>query len=339
MAAGILFPSVTASAGGTGFDRAIDVALPRVVRLYGVKAGLSAAYGSGVLISGDGLVVTVSSLLLDAENLRAVTNDGVTYAADVVHMDDEIQLALLRLHALPSYDRRGRVVPAETIEPSHFAFFEPGSSADLRPGDWVLAVGNPFKVSVGDEPLSITAGVFSTRTRLDAKRKTRDFPYRGQVLVIDAITSNPGAPGGPLLSLDGQWVGLIGRVVTSNLTHTHFNHALPVETVMQFVQQALNPSTDEQADSLPEPYHGIKLFELGYQKNLVYLERVKPGSPAHVAGLRKDDLIVSVDGRSVTDIAAFREIVRTKQPGESLRLAVIRGDQIKNLILVLEEQP
>ena len=336
----VLAPVSSVCASGGGFERAVESAAPRTVRLYGAKAGLSAGYGSGVLISGDGLVVTVSSLLLDADRLRAVTADGTTYGADVLGTDDKRQLALLRLEPAPSYDRRGRLLAGQTIQGDTFPYFEPGDSEALRPGDWILAAGNPFKIAVGAEPVSVTVGVFSTRTRLDAKRKTRDFPYRGDVLVIDTITSNPGAPGGPLVDLDGQWVGLIGRVVRSNLTHTNFNYALPVEVVMAFVESVLQPAAQvaRQPETRPEAYHGIELFELGFRKKMVYVDRVKRGSPARTAGLKKDDLIVSVDGRSTTNIEAFNEIMRTKAPGDRLDLTVIRDDAIKHVTLVLEEK-
>ncbi len=323
---------------GSGFDRAIDRASPATVRLYGAKAGLSAGYGSGVLISGDGLVVTVYSLLLDAEHLRAVTFDGTTYGAELIGSDRELQLALLRLTPQSRYDRRGHLIPEERIQADTFDYLEPSDSTVLRPGDWVLAAGNPFKVAEGAERVSVTAGVFSTRTRLDAKRKVRDFPYRGEVLVIDTITSNPGAPGGPLVNLDGAWIGLVGRVVRSTRTHTNLNYALPVEVVTAFVESVLDPSTHalEEMQDRPEVYHGIDLFELGYQKKMVYVDRVKRGSPARVAGLRKDDLIVSIDGHSVTDIESFKEIMRTKAPGDRVKIVVIRDDDIKNLSLELE---
>jgi serine protease Do len=210
----------------------------------------------------------------------------------------------------------------------------------LKPGQWIVAAGNPFKVAQGGEPVSVTVGTFSARTHLDARRKTRDFPYRGEVLIIDAITSNPGAAGGALVDIDGQWVGMIGRVVTSNLTHTHLNYAIPVEVVASFIDSVLHPRSEQEvvsaADAKPA-YHGIKLFEMGYQKKLVYVDRVKRGSPAKKAGIKQDDLIISVDGRRVSDIESFNEIMAAKSPGDKLDLAVIRADRLLNVELVLEE--
>ncbi len=336
---GVSDPDVSRRASGAGYDRAIEALAENTVRLYGLKAGLSAGYGSGVLVSDDGLVVTVFTLLLDADNLRVVTPDGTTYGADVVGTDDETQLALLRLRTLPRYDRRGRRIPGGSVGPGSFSCLAPGDSFSLSPGDFVIAGGNPFKVSQGDEPISVTVGVFSARTELDARRKTREFPYHGEVLVIDAITSNPGAPGGPLVNLDGAWVGMIGRMVVSNLTHTNFNYALPVEIVMDFVRRVLDPvaaGADEATADRPQPYHGIKLFELGYQKKLVYVDRVKRSSPAKRAGIKRDDLIVSVNGRQVNDIQTFRRIVARKRPGDTLHLVMIRNEKLRNVSVTLE---
>lgn len=331
-------PATRGSDGG-GFDRAIEALSARTIRLYGLKAGLSAGYGSGVLVSDDGLVVTVLSLLLDADNLRAVTPDGTTYGADLVGSDEDVQLALLRLRSLPRYDRRGRRLSGGEVGPGAFPFFEPGDADALVPGDFAIAAGNPFKVAQGDEPISVTVGVFSTRTELDARRKTRDFPYHGEVLVIDAITSTPGSPGGPLVNLDGAWVGLVGRMVVSNRTHTNFNYAIPVGTVMDFVARVLDPAASASKEASADrvrPYHGIKLFELGYRKKLVYVDRVRRGSPARRAGVRKDDLIVSVNGQQVNDIETFKRIVNAKRPGDKLRLVMIRNEELRNVTLELE---
>lgn len=331
-------------ASGGGFDRAIAALSSRTVRLFGLKAGLSVGYGSGVLISDDGLVVTVASLLLDADNLRAVTPDGTMYGADVLATDETVQLALLRLRSVPRYDRRGRRVPGGAVGPGMFDYFQPGDSRALSPGDFAIAGGNPFKVSQKEEPISVTAGVFSARIALDARRKTRAFPYHGEVLVIDAITSTPGSPGGPLVNLEGAWVGVIGRMVVSNRTHTNFNYAIPVEVVMDFVTSVLHPEAADSrhaagaggSESEGVPYHGIKLFELGYQKKMVYVDAVKRGSPARRAGVRKDDLIVSVNGLQVNDIETFKRIVSAARPGDTLRLVMIRNEKLRNVTLELE---
>ncbi len=323
-----------------GFNHAIETVGPRCVRLYGLKAGLSAGYGSGTLVSDDGMVVTVMSLLLDSERLRVVTQDGNVYGAKVLTTDANLQLALLKLVPLPRYNLRGERAPDPPSGPGAFKYFPPGDSRKLFPGEWVIAAGNPFKVAEGREHVSVTRGVFSARTDLDAKRKARDFPYQGEVLAIDAITSTPGTPGGPLVDIEGNWVGIIGRLVISNRTHTNFNYAVPVEVVHGFVTRYLDPDSapdESTTDTGLEPYHGLKLFEMGYQKDLVYVERVKRNSPAKKARIKKDDLIVSLNGRKVGDVDAFRKIIRTKSAGDRIDVTLIRNNKLVNTTLTLEE--
>ena len=328
---GIAMSGAPVQAGG--FDRAINKVMPRVMKLYGLSAGLEKGYGSGVLISERGMVLTVFSLLIDSKDIRAVAFDGTTYGASVVARDRNRQLALLQLK--PFLDPETKT---STAIPDTFPFFDLGHESELHPGDWVLSAGNAFKIASGAEPVSIAHGVFSARTRLDARRRRKDFPYRGDVLVIDAITSNPGAPGSALVNLSGEFVGLIGREVVSNLTHTHFNCAVPRDVLARFVDESVNAdahadtllaerrSMDDNASKRFDP--GIRLNRLGYRKVLPFVERVVSGSPAAEAGVRPDDLILSMNGRNISDANTYRDRLSALQPGDSVNLVIQRGDAI-----------
>lgn len=342
------------SAHAEGFRVAIDSALPRVVKLYGLGVGSQAGYGSGVIVSPDGLVLTVFSLLIDAEHIRAVTHDGTTYTADVVHRDPQRQLALLQLKARPVVGADGREAVASaatTFDP--FAHFEvPCAKSDenggaglpcpdLQVGDWVVAAGNPFKVADGAEPVSIAHGIFSARTRLDARRKVKDFPYRGDVLVIDAITSNPGAPGGVLVDIEGRFVGMIGRVVVSNRTHTHFNYAVPRDVLAEFMREAADPAAaaktrsarraqEEASDAIDV---GLRISRTGYKDLPPFVERVRKGSQAEKAGVLKDDLILSINHSNVADVREFDERWRMLEAGEPIELVIRRERRIMNIRL------
>lgn len=320
----------TTHGAASGFERAIGMALPRTVKLYGLGAGVQEGYGTGVIISPEGRVLTVLSLLLDTPKLRATTADGQRYEANVLRRDKERQLALLQL--VPRSDEE----PVASDAPiGTFPYFDVCTEPELRPGDWVLAAGNSFKVADGAEPVSLSHGVFSTRTALDAQRRVRDFPYDGDVLVIDAITSNPGAPGSALVNIDGAFVGLIGRVVMSNLTNTHFNYAMPGDVVCQFVRtdpDAANgegAGTEGTAESSKKPVDlGIRIASAGYQKVLPFVERVRAGSPAEKAGVRKDDLILSVNGRAVADAAEYQQRMESVERGRPVTLVIRRGRAI-----------
>ncbi len=342
----------------SGFDRAVNSAVPRVVKLYGLGAGLEQGYGSGILISHDGLVATVLSLLIDARAIRAVTSDGTLYQAAVVFRDEKRQLALLQLSAATPDAAQGQAFGsgenAKLTQLPHFGLdcrdlgvlLSPCTTR-LSPGDWVIAAGNAFKVADGAETVSIAHGVFSTRTRLDARRRKRDFAYTGDVLVIDGIVSNPGAPGGAIVNLDGQLVGMIGREVISNLTHTHLNYGIPVdvlkETVDEFQRNRTAGGLVEAIPSTPpgDPGtetgpvtakrsldFGIRLSKTGYQSVLPYVDRVLRDSSAAKLGVRKDDLILSVGSHSVSSVDEYESRVRSVRPGEDVVLVIRRGREI-----------
>jgi serine protease Do len=324
-----------------GFDRAIEIILPRVVKLYGLRVGMEAGFGSGVIVSPEGHVLSVYSLLTDARHVRAVTADGKVHDAEVLYRDRDLQLALLQLRPSAEAGAEGRASGSDGQGPSTvFRHFELREEVELLPGDWILSAGNAFKVAEGEESVSIAHGVFSARTRLDARRRVRDFSYRGDVLVIDAITSNPGAPGSAMVNLEGRFVGMIGREVISNLTHTHFNYALPRDVLLEFYRTALSSGVpdaallpkadnDEGGARAPTPNAlGFRLSSVGYKRVLPFVEFVRSGSAAQAAGIRKDDLILSVNGRSVATVAEVEERMGLAQGGEPLTLILRRNRAI-----------
>ena len=339
----ILVTIAAGSASAGGFDQAIESASARVVKLYGLGAGGQPGYGTGTIVSQSGLVVTVLSLLIDARTIRVTAQDGSKYEADVLCRDPKRQLALLQLKLAARHDEHGQPIEQGDAALPPFAWFDLDHPGKVATGDWVIAAGNPFKVADGAEPMTIMHGVISARTRLDAQRGTREFPYRGDVLVIDAVTSNPGAPGSAMVNLDGAFVGMIGRVVVSNLTHTHFNYAIPADVLATFLDRAKNPDAPLE-DDLDSPGLrpldlGMTLARAGYRRVLPYVERVRLGSPASKAGLRKNDLILSIGGRSVADADACRNRLETIRPGEPVELIVRRGQRIQTISIESEEAP
>ncbi len=354
---------VAVAARGGGFDGAIEAASLRVVKLHGLGAGIQEGYGSGVVVSRDGLVVTVLSLLIEARVVTAIAHDGTRYEVEVVSRDSDRQLALLQLKHQNVETSKSQNVEKSSLrdpgapgsEQQHWGevngrdsnrgvgllpFFDLQREALLSPGDWVLAAGNPFKIAGGAEPVSIAHGVFSGRTRLDARRRVKDFPYRGEVLVIDAVTSNPGAPGGALVNLDGTLVGMIGRVVLSNMTHTHFNYAIPRDVLHAFVLETTTPSSADAAatkrhagDTFTALDPGIRLARTGYRTVLPFVERVQRASAAARAGVQKDDLILSFNGKAVPDVVAYDKQLGRLSPHEPIELVIRRGRTILSIQL------
>ncbi|MFO0974096.1 MAG: trypsin-like peptidase domain-containing protein [Phycisphaerae bacterium] len=310
-----LIPNTTAAVAGR--------ALPCVVKLYGASIGRAGGFGSGVLVSRDGLILTIDSILLDSRNLRAVLHDGRRFAATLVRRDEGRELALLRIaaHDLPC------LVPA--------------ASAELLPGDPVIAAGNCFKVAEGEEPASLLRGIVVARTALELRRRTQPLDYAGDLILIDAITSNPGMAGGPLLDLRARLIGLIGPVAIADATNTRVNYAIPGEALTAFLAAGDAPaprrSTSHPARALPPAALGIHLFTLGYVKVAAYVDRVAPGSPADRAGLQPDDLIVALNDRRIATVEDFNAVQADLRPGDAVRLTVKRGGQVLTLSLTAPE--
>ncbi len=228
------------------------------------------------------------------------------------------------------------------MTPLQLEAFTPADSTNLRPGDWIFSVGNNFKVADGDEPVSVLKGIISGRAKIDAEHGDQPFPFRGEVLLLDAITSTPGAPGSALIDLDGRWVGLIGKIVTARQTNTFLNYAYPIEEVKAFLKDAqsgVNAATRPAVVDAPAGYHGIRLSKIAYHRQLPFVQSVAAGSPAAAAGVRPEDLIVSANGTAIPHARIFNELGERLHAGDELSLVVKRGEQLVSIRFTLTEPP
>mgnify|MGYP001027420115 FL=1 len=304
---------------------AIAAASERVVKLYGAALGREKAYGSGVLVSADGQIVTALSLILEGRALRAVLPDGRAFPAQVERRDEQRQLALLKIDAV------------------NLPYFDLGDSAEPAVGDWLIAASNAFKVADGPEPVSISIGVLSGRTNLAARLRAQDFPYDGPVLLADMIISTPGSAGGAVVDRQGRLVGLIGRSVISKRTNTWLNYALPSQEVAAFLRgQKYQPRAAQAgtgAHSAQTPLAlGIRLFDIGGRTRPAYVERVRPNSPAAWAGILPDDLVLSVNGETVGTCDELRQAFASAPAGVPLTLVVKRGETLHVCELVVDPE-
>lgn len=296
------------------FSPAVEYAQARTVKIFGAGIGRSPGYATGLIVSPQGEILTTQGVFLAGDNLRVTLTDGTTHPAQVVRRSQKLLVALLKIDA---------------ITQEHFELPDKPVAAK---GDWVLGVSNAFKVADGREPLSVNIGVLSLRTQLDARRGFQDFPYDGDVYLIDAITSNPGAAGGAVVNADGKLVGMIGRVIESRATNTRLNYAIPADLLKAFVDGKEESPMVASAGPMPpagaKAELGIRLFALGGRKSPAYIDRVIPGSPAAQAGLKTDDLVVSIDGQVVRDGGDYRRIVDALKPGSEVVLEVKRKNDL-----------
>src|SRR6516165_4190376 len=155
----------------------------KIVKLfgYGGYQGL-AAYGTGVLVSPQGHILTVASPLLLTQELRVHLYDGLRCQARVIVMEPELDAALLQLDK------------AEDLP--YFDVAAAASAPLAKTGEWILAFSNEFQIATRDEPVSVQHGIIAAYAKLHGRRGMFDAPYQGDVYLIDAVTNNSGAAGG-----------------------------------------------------------------------------------------------------------------------------------------------
>jgi len=351
------------SLGADPFDKVCDDVNTKMVKLFGA-GGFSRLnnFGTGVLISKEGHVLTVASQLLDTSDLVVHLYDGRRLRAEVMVIEQELDAAILRI----------RVEGKKPEEPTgldlpYFDFAEAAKRPSAAPGDWIIGFSNMYEIALRDEPLSAMRGVIAARTKLSGRVGVFDFPYNGDVYVVDQITNNPGASGGALTTRDGKLLGLIGREIKNNQTETNLNYAIPVNAAVSVtvkvkekdmdVEKTLNISFPDfvargmKGDYKPAPrdknatkgdggYSGLVFVPNILSRTPAYVEAVIPDSPAAKAGFRPDDLISFVDGEPIASIAAWLEYLRAHtRPGTTVRVDVRRGESLTTLTLPLGNHP
>ncbi len=292
------------------FAAAAERAQARTVKVFGAGIGRVKGFGTGVLVSSEGHILTAYGVYL-SDNLQVVLADGSRHAAKVERSDTSLQLALLKI---------------EAPTPEFFDLSEP---ARIRSGDWVLAVSNAFKVADGKEALSVTLGIASLRTRLETKRGTQDLEYSGDVLLIDFVSSYAGPSGGPVIALEGRLVVMIGRLFEAKDTNTRLNYAVPADALAAFLRNEKQPEPPTTELAGKPGTVGVKLFGLtGGSRAPAYIDRVLAGAPAAESGLRPDDLIVSVEGEVVRNIGDYRNLEAKLLAGKAVLFVVKRGQEL-----------
>jgi len=315
----------------------------RLVKVFG-SGGFRGvvAYGTGIVISPDGYVLTAAGSLLDTPELRVHLADGRRCPAKVIVIEPALDAALVKIE--------------QVEELPHFDFAAAATRPPAKPGDGILGFSNAFEIATRDEPMSVQHGVIAARTRLPLQRGIFDAPYRGDVYVLDAITNNPGAAGGALTTRTGELIGVIGKELRNSLTETWVNYAVPVDAAIdvgegesrrvslaEFVAKGMKgeykPSAKPEVLKGEGGFHGIVLVPNVVERTPPYVEEVLPGSPAAKAGLRPDDLIVYVDGEPVSSITGFRAAMSRTRPGQAVRLEVRRGERLETVEVTLGEMP
>lgn len=339
----------------------------KLVKLFGA-GGFSRLnnFGTGIIISKDGYVLTVASQLLDTSDLVVHLYDGQRMKAQVVVVEPELDAAIIKIRA-----EGKKLEDPIGMELDYFDLTEAAKRPQAAPGDWVLALSNTFEIALRDEPLSLQRGVVMAHTKLAGRRGVFEFPYTGDVYVTDMIMNNPGAAGGALIDRKGNLLGIIGREIKNSLSDTWMNYAIPVTAkvdikVKEMVKDKDGKDQEEEKTitvSMPEfvakgmkgeykpvkrevrpigegGYHGIIFVPNVLERTPAYVEDIVMDSPAAKAGIRPDDLISFVDGEPVVSIKAFGDwMKKNTRPGQQIRVEVRRGESLQTIEIMLAPQP
>ena len=259
--------------------------------------------GSGVIIRPDGYIVTNNHVIDGASKISVTLNDNQQYDATVVGTDPATDVAIIKVDAtgLPT-------IPM-------------GNSDNLRLGEWVLAIGSPLGAQLRS---TITAGIVSA--------KGRSMPdYSGEFKIESFIQTdaavNPGNSGGALVNKKGELVGINTAIVSQTGSYTGYSFAVPVNIVKRVVEDLID------FGSVKRAVLGITMGsvdkKIADEMKLsavsgVYINEVLKGSAAEKAGLKKNDVIVAIDGQKVTDASSVQAKVSSYHPGDKAQISFIR---------------
>ncbi len=273
------------------------------------------ATGSGVIISTDGYIVTNNHVVQDANMVTVTLNDKREFEAEIVGTDPSTDLALIRIQAknLPVLD---------------FA-----NSDDVRIGEWVLAVGNPFNLTS-----TVTAGIVSAKARnLNILGKSGSIE---SFIQTDAAV-NQGNSGGALVNTSGQLIGINAAIASRTGSYSGYSFAIPSNIVKKvtediklhgIVQQAyLGASFSEINSKLANE---LKLDEI----KGIYISHVDQQGSAFAAGIREGDILISLNNHNINSYAELKELLAQYRPGDKAEAVIQKNNRNRTIIMTLRNK-
>jgi serine protease Do len=273
----------------------------------------SAGSGSGVIISTDGYVVTNNHVIDQSTEIEVVLNDKRSFRAKIVGKDPSTDLALLKINA-------------KDLIPINF-----GNSDDVKVGQWVLAVGNPFNLTS-----TVTAGIISAKGR---NINLMDRPNSIESFIQTDAAVNPGNSGGALVDLQGQLVGINAAIASNTGSYTGYSFAIPSGIVKKVVADLKEFGIVQRAllgVSLQD-INAQKAKEIGLDKiQGVLVEGTLQGSSAAKAGILPGDIILRIDKKIVNTVSELQETVSRYRPGDKIEVTFLRQNKERMVIATLQ---
>ena len=270
--------------------------------------------GSGVIISRDGYIVTNNHVIDGADDVYVTTNSNEEYKAKVVGTDPFTDLALIKIES----DKELTAIPF-------------GNSDDLRVGEWVLAIGNPFNLRS-----TVTAGIVSAKGR--AAGSGQGSLQVGSFIQSD-VAVNPGNSGGALVNMAGELIGINTMIYSSTGNYAGISFAIPTSIVHKVVSDLKEYGTVQRAvlgiAGTNITSAATEKYDLKVSQGALVME-VADRSSAKQAGLTEGDVITSIDGHSISTMSDLQEAISTHKPGDKIRMSVDRKGKAMTIDLVLK---
>jgi len=262
-------------------------------------------FGSGVIISQDGYIITNNHVVEDAENIEVTLNDNRKFQADLVGRDPNTDIALLKIKA------------------DNLSYARYGDSENLQVGEWVLAVGNPFLLGT-----TVTAGIVSAKGR---DLNLLDSEYRIESYIQTDAALNPGNSGGALVDTKGLLVGITSAIVSPNGSYAGYSFAIPVSIVKKVVDDL------REFGEVQRALIGVNIRDVSEddakKQNLTdirgaVITDVRDGGSAADANLKVDDIIVKLDGVAVNSGSELQAQVSRHRPGDKVNITYYRNGKL-----------
>ncbi len=270
--------------------------------------------GSGFLISDDGYILTNNHVIAGADKITVRLEGDTELAGKVIGADPQSDVALLKVEGK-------RNLP----------FLSLGDSDKLEVGEWVIAIGSPFGLD-----RTVTVGVVSAKGR----NHMGINEYENFIQTDAAI--NPGNSGGPLLNIHGEVVGMNTAIFSRSGGYMGIGFAIPANMAKTVKTQLLT------GGKVTRSWLGVAIQDMNEdlarsfklsQKSGALITEVSKNSPAERAGLKKGDVIISFDGKQVSDVADLRNRVAMFSPGKQVECVIIRNEKEQTISVKMEEQP
>jgi serine protease Do len=267
--------------------------------------------GSGVIYSTDGYIIT-NNHVIDKSTKIEVVHEKKTYQAKIIGTDPSTDLALLKIEA--------QNLPAVKL----------GASKDVKIGEWVLAVGNPFNLNS-----TVTAGIVSAKGR-NINIVNSQFPIESFIQTDAAI--NPGNSGGALVNVKGELIGINTAILSKTGTYTGYGFAVPVDIVKKIAKDLIKYG------EVQKPFMGAEVEELNtaYADKLkldnlngVIVTYIQKDGASDKMGLEKNDIILKLNDYDINSKGSFDEYLSYFSPGERIKVSYKRDNKIHENYLTL----